>query len=115
MKKIGLALLVLAAVLLLYSCAMDVTVPLESGGRVVNFHLLSQRSSAQNFGFLAGVVGVLLYVFGKKNEKPIVYNKATRKLQEGPVTKKCPFCAEEILLDAIKCKHCQSDLSEQSA
>jgi hypothetical protein len=27
-------------------------------------------------------------------------------------TKRCPFCAEEIKAAAIKCKHCQSDLSE---
>ena len=30
-------------------------------------------------------------------------------------TKKCPFCAEEIKLDAIKCKHCKSNLNEASS
>jgi len=26
--------------------------------------------------------------------------------------KKCPFCAEEIKADAIKCKHCKTNLNE---
>jgi amino acid transporter len=30
-------------------------------------------------------------------------------------TKKCPFCGEEILAVAVKCKHCGSDLSEKPA
>lgn len=29
-------------------------------------------------------------------------------------TKKCPFCAEEILAAAVKCKHCQSSLTGQA-
>lgn len=27
-------------------------------------------------------------------------------------TKKCPFCGEEIKIDAIKCKHCREFLNE---
>jgi hypothetical protein len=30
-------------------------------------------------------------------------------------TKRCPFCAEEILAAAIRCKHCKSDLEEKSS
>ncbi len=31
------------------------------------------------------------------------------------LTKRCPYCAEEILLAAIKCKHCQSDVPASEA
>lgn len=29
-----------------------------------------------------------------------------------PTTKKCPYCKSEIPIDAVKCCHCTSDLSE---
>ncbi len=30
-----------------------------------------------------------------------------------PETKKCPYCAEEILIDAKKCKYCGEYLDEE--
>lgn len=35
--------------------------------------------------------------------------------QENQQNKKCPFCAEDILSDAVKCKHCGEWLNKQSA
>ena len=39
--------------------------------------------------------------FNKKEEKPAA-----------PTTKTCPFCKSEIAIEATKCAHCTSDLSE---
>ena len=33
------------------------------------------------------------------------------EIQEAPLTKICPYCAEEVKYQAIKCKHCHSDIS----
>lgn len=33
------------------------------------------------------------------------------EIQEAPLTKICPYCAEEVKYQAIKCKHCHSDIT----
>jgi len=35
--------------------------------------------------------------------------------EEKPETKKCPYCAEVVQIDTIKCKHCSEWLNNEAA
>ena len=63
------------------------------------------------FGMFLGVIKGEVEEF---NENMVKYEKDKLKnvktTNTGPSFKNCPFCAEEIKFEAIKCKHCFSTL-----
>jgi hypothetical protein len=64
------------------------------------------------FVFLLLIIGLPAYLIVKKP-----YLNATNGLTQtfAPSSlRKCPYCAELIQNDAIKCKHCMSDLTKGS-
>lgn len=43
-------------------------------------------------------------------KKNVEVNASMPRPQASPTTKPCPYCAEDVKLAAIKCKHCGSDI-----
>ncbi len=74
-----------------------------------------EDAAALNYGaFIAAVINFLLIAL-------VVFlliktiNRFSRKKKEKPAlptTKICPFCREEVAIEAIRCPHCTSELEE---
>ncbi len=60
-----------------------------------------------NFLITALVIFLLIKGINSLSNK---FKKADE--EAAPTTKTCPFCKSEIAIDATKCPHCTSDLSE---
>lgn len=73
-----------------------------------------EGAATLNYGsFIAAVINFLLTAF-------VIFllikaiNKFSRKKEkapEAPATKECPFCKEQISVEATRCPHCTSELN----
>ena len=65
-----------------------------------------------NFLLIAIVVFSVIKAINKAAEKAKELKGAEEEPEEAPTTKVCPFCKSEIAIDATRCPHCTSELSE---
>jgi hypothetical protein len=68
---------------------------------------------------LLGWVVAVVWAYKKPEPNVTITAPAAKEVTLSPQpqqqqreTKKCPFCAEDVLVQAIKCKHCGSTLSQ---
>jgi hypothetical protein len=64
------------------------------------------------FVFLLLIVGLPAYLIVKKPYLNAI--DMPNKSIASSSMKKCPYCAELVQSDAIKCKHCMSDLTKEN-
>lgn len=107
MRAIGILGIVIGGIWAIVAFNIDTSV--SSGfGRVNNMGLMAEKQNHLMMSAAVLIISVLLFVFGKRSAK-------VAETEAGPGTRACPFCAELIKVEAIKCKHCGSDIPQDIA
>ena len=70
-------------------------------------------SSIINFLIMAFIIFCIIKILNGMNELAAkLAKKKEEEVPAAPTTKVCPFCKTEIAIDATRCPHCTSELSE---
>lgn len=101
MRTIGFLLLAIGVIWLLIAFNMDTSVATGYGGRVNNIGLIASKQNHMLIASVISLCAILMIIFGKATSEDVGADI------------KCPYCAEKIKPDAIKCKHCGSDVADK--
>lgn len=109
MKVLAWIVLVVSLLIGLGAISMDTSVGTMAGGRVHNIGLMQTQQNMLMLAMFGVIVAIILFVIGRQKPQPAT---APAPYVE---TRQCPFCAEEIRVEAIRCKHCGADVPEKTA
>ncbi len=104
MKILGIIGVIVGAVWALIAFNLDTSID-TAYGRVNNLGLMADRQQHLMLSIAVLAISVLLFLFGKRS-----VNTDQSESFQNSSTRACPFCAELIKIEAIKCKHCGSDV-----
>lgn len=110
MRKFGIFAIVFGVVVIIAALGMDVSVATSMGGRVNNLGLMADRQNYTILGGLFLIAGILMTLFGGRPQGGVANTNAGNANE-----RLCPFCAESIKVQAIKCKHCGSEVEPVQA
>jgi len=76
------------------------SIALGEGEEAASFNYGAFIQAIINFLLIALVIFIIIKAL----------NKVSKKKEEAPTTKDCPYCMEKISIKAKKCPHCTSDV-----